>query len=259
MKILYKYIPLDIYHNFKRLNFYFNNKKAFKKLQHLRAVDTNDSYSCKPFEQTKSIFVHIPKCAGISVNKTLYGNLAGGHLTINDYLYMFSPKDLSSFFKFTIVRNPWDRLVSAFHFLKNGGFDDSDKKWALENLSSFDDFDSFVRVWLNKSNIWLFDHFRPQYHYFMEKNNKVQMDFIGYFENLEEDFEFISERIGKPSRLHKSNVSMRSDYKDYYNDATIKIVSEVYNRDIEILGYNFDNSSLADQLIKRNESLGLRI
>ena len=95
----------------------------------MRKKETDDGYSFKPFDQCGCIFIHIPKCAGVSVSKALFGNLAGGHSRVVDYQLVFNSNEYSNYFKFTFVRNPWDRLVSAFFFLKKGGFNDADKKW----------------------------------------------------------------------------------------------------------------------------------
>jgi hypothetical protein len=232
-------------------------KEILKRQQIQRTIITSESYSFKPFDDTKAIFVHIPKCAGVSVNKAIFGNLAGGHTTLDDYLNVFEPRCIVSYFKFTVVRNPWDRLVSAFQFLKAGGFNAEDRNWSSGELGQFNDFDQFVKGWLNKENIWKWHHFRPQYHYILERRGKVQLDFIGFLENLEEDFRYIAERLGLDCRLQHVNKSEHNDYRDYYNEETMRIVADVYDTDIKLLGYNFDNSSLPAQLAKRSSGRAL--
>jgi hypothetical protein len=213
--------------------------RRFRARQRRRSVVTDTGYSYKPFDDTKSIFVHIPKCAGISISHALYGNLAGGHTTLDEYLRIFEPEAILSYFKFTIVRNPWDRLVSAFHFLKSGGVNESDKKWSEIELGKYDDFDSFVRGWVNSRNIWKSPHFQPQYHYFLDKGGRISLDFIGRFETLADDFAHIADRIGVRQHLPASNSSNHLPYSEYYSDATKKIVSGTYLRDIAILNYLF--------------------
>ena len=102
-------------------------------------------YTYKSFDETQSIFVHVPKCAAVSVCKTLYGNLAGGDMTLAGYAAIFEPKALRSYFKFTFVRNPFSRLVSAFDFLQKGFINDADKAWFESELAGYSDFQSFVR------------------------------------------------------------------------------------------------------------------
>jgi len=233
---------------------YFNATRTKKELEFIRSkrtVITSDSYSFKPFDDKKAIFVHVPKCAGVSVCRALFGNLAGGHTTLDEYLTIFEPKLVASYFKFTVVRNPWDRLVSAFHFLQGGGFNEEDRNWFSAELGRFVDFDGFVKGWLNKENIWKWPHFRPQYHYIVESRGKVHMDFTGFVENLEEDFRYIADRLGVNCALQEMNKGKHDDYRSYYNEETKRIVAGVYDTDIRLLGYNFDNSSLPAQLAQR--------
>jgi hypothetical protein len=213
--------------------------RRYRNRQIKRAVVTESGYSFKPFDDTKSLFIHIPKCAGISVSTALYGNLSGGHTTLDEYIRIFEPRNILSYFKFTIVRNPWDRLVSAFHFLKGGGFGEADRAWAEAELGRHEDFDGFVRGWLNASNIWKWYHFRPQYHYMLEKHRVIELDFIGRFESLESDFAWIAERVGARCTLPSINAGRHEPYTEYYCAATRDIVASVYAKDIAVLGYTF--------------------
>ncbi|VEN75405.1 conserved hypothetical protein [Candidatus Desulfarcum epimagneticum] len=201
----------------------------------------------KPFDEARAIFIHIPKCAGVSVNHALFGNLGGGHATLEQYLDVFEPKCIVGYFKFTIVRNPWDRLASAYHFLKQGGFDEKDRHWFNEELACFKNFDDFVRNWLSRENIWKWDHFRPQRHYMFDRGHKVQLDFVGRFENIQEDFSYIAGKIGAKTALPHLNKSERGNYPDDYTKETKERVAEVYAEDIQVLGYDFDHSIPPDR------------
>jgi hypothetical protein len=227
----------------------------FADMQEKRKVVTTDGYSFKPFDDTRSLFVHIPKCAGVSVCRALYGNLAGGHTTFDRYLRVFEPGAMLRYFKFTIVRNPWDRLVSSYHFLRIGGFNDQDQRWFDEELGRYRDFDDFVKSWLSEENSWKWPHFRPQYSYILEKHEKLDLDFIGLMENIEDDFSFIAERIGSGCSLAKLNQSEHEDYASYYSDETRDIVARVYRQDIDLLGYDFRNENVPRMLEIRNSKL----
>ena len=61
--------------------------------------------------ELKSIFIHIPKCAGTSMSSYKW-NLGSGHKTIFEY-YKDSI-NLKNYFKWCFVRNPWERIASAY-------------------------------------------------------------------------------------------------------------------------------------------------
>lgn len=251
-KLFYS-LPHDI-----RRNLYSHLRRGkFKQLQSEREINTNTGYSYKPFDQYHSIFVHIPKAAGVSICKTLFGNLCGGHTPITKYQIIFSKEDFDSYYKFTFVRNPWDRAFSAYTFLKNGGMTDGDKRWADTHLTTYNDFDEFIKKGLIKPSIHLSTHFKPQYKYLcLPYNQKLFVDFIGYFENIQNDFQIIKSKLSLNSDLeleHQNKTRTHQlDYKDFYSRETRDIVAEIYRTDIDLLGYNFDNSSLKSQLSSRN-------
>lgn len=229
-----------MYLTLKRLNFKYTHNTQYQACQERRRRVTATSYSYKPFDDKKCIFVHVPKCAGVSVCNALFGNLAGGHTTLEEYFHIFEPSRILSYYKFSIVRNPWDRIVSAFHFLKAGGLSEADRRWAEENIGDYDDFGDFVRGWVNEENIWKRHHFIPQHHYIVDRKYKVKLDFVGRFERLENDFKVIANAIGCDSTIgQKINTSARRDYRSYYDESTVKIVENVYAEDIKLLGYRY--------------------
>lgn len=252
-------MPTNMYLNVRRLHSLAASPKQHFYRQSLKVSQNSRGYSFNPFVDTRSIFVHIPKCAGISVNKALYGCLAGGHTTLQQYLTTFDPRTLDQLFKFTIVRNPWDRVVSAYHFLQHGGFDEHDRQWFQRELSHYTDFSDFVRRWLNRDNVWTWNHFKPQHHFMLERRNRMTLDFIGYFENLAADFEYIAERVNPGATLPALNRCDHLSYEHYYTEETRAIVADVYAEDIKALGYTFDNSSLKQQIEQRDLRLRKRL
>lgn len=246
-------LPVKLYLTLKWLDYKKQCPEAFAESQQLRLHETTEWGSYKPFDDKKAIFVHVPKCAGMSVNRTLFGNLAGGHTTLEQYLTVFEPQNILDYFKFTIVRNPWDRVVSAYYFLKKGGFNKWDKQFYDDEIAKFTTFEAFVCEWLTvPENLTKHHHFRLQSDYIIDKYNKITLDFIGYLENIDQDFEYISKRIGVTIPLPKSNASDRTVYTQYYNQTTRGIIAQTYKADIDLLGYNFDNSALSVILARRN-------
>ncbi|MBO1256853.1 sulfotransferase family 2 domain-containing protein [Alteromonas sp. 5E99-2] len=237
---LIKLLPTRIYLELKWLDYKLRRKDDFSATQLLRKKETESEGSYKPFDDKKAIFVHIPKCAGISVNKALFGNLAGGHTTLEQYLTVYEPKAIQNYFKFTIVRNPWDRVVSAYFFLQQGGMNKWDKEFYEKELAQYESFDDFVKNWLsNPKNLYKHHHFKPQTHYILDKYNKVKIDFIGYLERIDEDFKFLCDKLNVDAELPVNNRSKRKDYCAYYNEETQAVVAKMYQKDIEYLGYDF--------------------
>jgi hypothetical protein len=256
MKRLLNVLPTRAYLQLKWNYGKFFHRDAFDELQQLRRTTVDGTFSFKEFDDKKAIFVHIPKCAGVAVKRALFGNLSGGHTKLSMYCRVFEPELFLTYFKFTFVRNPWDRLVSAYHFLRGGGYGDADKKWFERELGIYRDFDDFVRNWLRAENIHKHIHFCPQIEFLQDENNSgIKVDYIGLYENIESDFTYVAKRLGADRGLEKGNTSSHKSYKDYYCEATREIVGEVYLQDINRFGYDFENSNIAVQIANRDATL----
>jgi hypothetical protein len=229
-----------------RRNIYRLRLKVFKPEKYARLQKSRF-----PMEDQRCIFVHIPKCAGISVTTSLFGeNFEVTHRRLKDYLDTLGQKKINSYFKFTVARNPYDRLVSAYCFLKKGGINEQDKSWAEKHLSAYDSFDAFVKGWVNQENIQTEIHFRPQCDFICLEKNRPGVDFIGYYENLAADFQYVCRKINSQAALLAMNrtAGREKDFREYYTEETKAIVADVYADDLRVLGYAFDNSSLPNQL-----------
>jgi chondroitin 4-sulfotransferase 11 len=198
------------------------------------------TYSLRGFDEHRCIFVHIPKTAGISVAVALFGNLAGGHAAARDYRKVFG-RDFWRYFKFTFVRNPYTRLVSAYEFLRGGGHPAwlTNQRFRDEVLSEYVDFADFVLRWLKPRTQWPEPHFRPQ-HEFLELGGRVAMDFVGRVERIEADFATVCDRLGIQAQLGRLNPTSEKHgtLGDYYaSDAVEQRVRDLYARDFELFGY----------------------
>jgi hypothetical protein len=208
-----------------------------------RQTDTGQ-YSLAPFDNRRAIFVHIPKTGGISVSTALFGNLAGGHTRITEYRNIFSEKEFSQYYKFTFVRNPWDRLYSAYCFLKAGGINEDDSAWAVSHLSGIDTFEDFVMHFLNEEVIYTEVHLVPQYKFICYEDGQSPVDFIGRFENLESDFNVVAAKIAPGAKLAHMNSSAKNKTASadmLFTQAMQEKVAILYARDIELFGYQFNN------------------
>jgi len=186
--------------------------------------------------------VHIPKTAGISVCTTLFGNLAGGHATLADYRDRFAPATFRSYYKFAFVRNPYDRLHSAFYFLRGGGISAEDKDFRDRYLSADMSFREFVMDVLSPDSTQLIYHLRPQFEYITLKDQPdlIQLDFVGRFESLSVDFAVAASRIGLGERQlpHENKNPGKKYYRDEYSDEMLSKAGQIYKKDFELLGYD---------------------
>jgi hypothetical protein len=185
----------------------------------------------------RCVFIHIPKAAGTSLTKTLFA-APSRHLHYTEY-QRTNPRKFQQYFKFTFVRNPFDRLYSAYTFLKKGGLNELDREWAQQNLASFPDFESFVHGWVSPENIQTWTHFKPQHHWICDASFNLKVDFVGRFERMDEDVAVVQARLGMPvARLPKINVTIRPRTKeDPYTAEMRAIVGEVYRNDFELFSY----------------------
>ncbi|HEY6723884.1 MAG TPA: sulfotransferase family 2 domain-containing protein [Polyangiaceae bacterium] len=233
-------LPYDMRRSLFRLTF----PTRFSVYQDMRRISDVD-FGFGRFDEHKCIFIHIPKCAGISVSRGLFGGLAGTHNSIKTFQLVYSKEELDRYFKFAFVRNPWDRLLSAYNFLRGGGLTYQDQEWAKANLSRFTSFAQFVHEWVTPTNVNSWQHFKPQHRFITDPAGNMPLDYLGYFENIRADFENITSILDIDAKLpHHNSSSGGSDdaYQSHYDAETREIVANAYRRDIELLGYDFDSN-----------------
>ncbi|EJJ9802185.1 sulfotransferase family 2 domain-containing protein [Campylobacter coli] len=199
--------------------------------------DFHDKYKC--------IFIHVPKVAGSSIERVIYqtDKWLVGHVKASDYT-KFDKDKFDSYFSFGFVRNPYDRVVSAYHYLRNGGGTLGDEKWAKKNIYKYNSFKEFVLDLKNieiQNKILNWMHFIPQYKFLCDNESNILVNFTGKFENLEEDFKKILKILNRKDQLMHINKSNHVDYKNYYNDVMYKIVREIYRDDFEIFDYDLED------------------
>jgi len=242
---LVKSLPDSVSYFLRRLRFRITQRERFQKFKNLRDGISAEGYTLKPFDDYHCIFIHIPKCAGQSVRASLFENLQPGHINAYTYQLIYPKQVFDSYFKFAFVRNPWDRLVSAYFFMSAGGAHTKDQDWAQSHLASYPDFASFVRYGLQKWEILSWPHFKPQVQFLKDQQDQINMDYIGRFENIQDDFNFIADNLGIRSNLLFINKTKtkRDPYQTYYNEELREIVAKVYKEDIEAFDYKFLNES----------------
>lgn len=252
-------------HDVRRKLFSVTRKRSFDLFQTQRQRNLGGRAPYAPFDEKRCIFVHVPKAAGSSVAQTLFGSSGGSHTPVSLYQLIFSKRDYDRYFKFTYVRNPWDRALSAYRFLKAGGMHQNDEELAREmGIGTFESFEEFVVGWMQNTDLDNYMHFRSQYKFIcLPGTMHPAVDFIGYFEHIEEDFKVIQEKMGADEVVvlghHNKTKTMgvtaaAIDYRDSYTSETIGIIAELYAEDINLFGYTFDGIDYGriSRLVRKN-------
>jgi len=180
------------------------------------------------------IFIHIPKTAGSSIYRSL-GLQGVRHITQKDIIEK-QCKNLNhkKMFKFAFTRNPWDRFLSLYFYMTEG------PDWKKEKTPNIINFSTFVKLYyydykLSGHSVWD-AHFKPQIDWIDLKS----IDFIGKFENLQEDFNTVCDKINiTRKKLPHKNKTNHKHYSEYYNKKTRDMIAEKYAKDIEYFGYEF--------------------
>jgi len=175
---------------------------------------------------------------------------------VADYVYVdkaapVPPEGLSLLagdgYRFAIVRNPWDRLVSAWANKIRGRSHDERRLKRLGQTAEPEavraaliDFPAFVRL-LEASPLFEHDaHFQPQ----VQILGSIELDFVGRFERYVESVGHALEVVGlghlTTSLGHRNRSSDGSHYSTRYDEETRAIVARLYAADIERWGYEFE-------------------
>lgn len=164
-----------------------------------------DPYPLGPAVETGVVFVHVPKTGGTSVARALYGTDGGGHRTVRDYRAALGDAFVDRAFVFAVVRDPVERLASAFRYLRAGGGNRLDAAFGDRVLSRYGTLDAFVRGWLGPETVREQVHFRPQADFVTDANGALDIDLVARHERLAEDYHAVRRRTGRGGPLPHLN------------------------------------------------------
>ena len=208
-------------------------KEVLNKLNPFKKFKTKRKNSILSiFLEKNCLFFHIPKTAGISVSKSLFGDVKWGHRSVSFYKSYYGEDTFNTLYKFCFVRNPYKRLFSAYTFLKQGGINNQDLEFSKSYLKEYTNFNEFVLKGLEKKEIMNWVHFKPQYTFICDENDKVVMDFIGKVENLNTDFNTVCKQLNIKSELQTLNKS--KNIKNEFSKEIKNIIKLKYQKDFNL-------------------------
>ena len=143
------------------------------------------------------------------------------------------------YFKFTIVRNPWDRLVSTCAWSGQKWVNGEGLEPALFNELVVQLHQAFRASQRASSPLGVAPHLSPQFQWVFDEGQRPLVDFVARYENLEQDWRHICARLSIEVALPVRMRSHHRPYREYYCDETRAMVGEVYARDAELFGYGF--------------------
>lgn len=218
----------------------------------------------------KFIFIHVPKTAGVAMESVDWNatnvHAYKGHYTIQDFVDYGI--DIKKYFKWCFIRNPWDRLLSGYDYssiLKKQFPVFTDlvdaiyrRKTVYNKLNckwSSPSSDGIPNLLTNTPHIFFYSQLS-----LITYNNVNQMDFIGRFENINEDWARLCIKMKElgvasswPEEKWKLPVANARDkdniknvqykerpYQEYYTEDTKNMVAEIYENDINTFNYKFD-------------------
>ena len=106
----------------------------------------------------------------------------------------------------------------------------------VRRFRSFAEFCRGFHAWPHRNNF----HFWPQSRWITDTAGKPLVDFLGRYENLQQDFAGVCRRLGVDCvELPRHNASRHKPFREYYDDHTWRIVGKLYRRDIRLFQYGF--------------------
>ena len=187
------------------------------------------------------IWFPVPKVATQSFEKAFIKS--GGIL--NSSLTQQLPENHADLFSFIIVRNPWDRLVSAYRDKIVKQWTNNRDKYRIQFYKKYKniEFKDFV-LSLDSETICMENHIKPV----VQLAPIDSIKYIGRLETIWKDCDYIFSEIGlKLTEIKATNCttpwspgSSYCKYNEYYDDTTKSKVAELYRDDIDTLKYTFD-------------------
>lgn len=160
---------------------------------------------------TGLLFIHVPKNAGSSIQMALYGRTLG-HDSLATWWKNY-PRSMVGIRTAAVVRDPVDRFLSAFHYLKRGGINAHDAEFAARFLAPYVTAGDLADV-VEQPDVkrWLLEegcHFRSQAEFLRDISGTVRIDHLFAYERLDSAATQLSELLGRRISFPRLNETAR--------------------------------------------------
>jgi hypothetical protein len=154
------------------------------------------------------------------------------HSTLADVVGLVTPQEIEEFQVVTLVRNPWDRLVSYYHWLRGQSF-----AHPAVGLAKAHDFSGFLHHPQTMTSIRLW----PCGAYLRRPDGTEKPSLFIRLENYAADAAPLAAHLGFALPLGRANESARArDWRPFYTERDAALVAELCAEDIARFGYTFD-------------------
>lgn len=201
--------------------------------QQLLSILGSDKSKLKPlksyFKKSKTIFIHIPKCAGTSVASALYGT-DPWHFSVKSY----SEKVLNEYTCFAVIRDPVDRFYSSYNYLCSRSHLYPNSLYS--DASNCKDIEDFFNKFIKGKNDDEINYFmRSQYWYLSDNSGKIRVKNVINMNRLDSEFpKSIREIFSFYDDFPQKNVLSKKTSGHRHEDLNKEIRSH-YKKDYEIL------------------------
>jgi hypothetical protein len=223
-------------------------------------------------DKYSTIFVHQMKSGGSSIKAIFPDRVRSLNHGILDPQWRSDPR-VGHYFKFSIVRNPWDRFVSAYHYLSSLRRQTIDN--ALQNMPNINPMRdvltgslqsrlSYTRThagiltiraqrllsgketWSQSSNRHMYSYWHsacPQYSKVIEPSGEMAVDAIYFLEDMETALEDLRDTIGIETDAYRiqNTAPKKHDYREILSKSARDAITAIFFQDIEYFGYSFDD------------------
>jgi len=185
----------------------------------------------------KFIFIHIPKTAGTSISSALNPFCEESYPSIKHWSAVkikekFGSDIWNEYFKFTFIRNPYERLLSWYNMIDKNRWRPNANSFQSHVKKNIHSFREFIMEDKQSIDINRFPQQRIAQLKKISENGRVIVDFVGKYENLNEDFYYICKKLNIPQTiLPHINKFDHDHYMNYYTEEMIKEVNSFAEED----------------------------